>query len=54
LLPLWRRAWIVPFSTVDFVKESGRSRWWSVSAIGAGQHIVNLHTIAILHRSHPH
>ena len=24
--------WIVSFSTVDVVKESGRSRWWSVSA----------------------
>ena len=28
--------WIVLFSTVDIVKESGRSRWWSVSADVAG------------------
>jgi len=29
-------SWVVLFSTVDLVKESGRSRWWSVSAGVAG------------------
>jgi hypothetical protein len=24
--------WIVQFSTVNIVKEPGRSRWWSISA----------------------
>ena len=28
--------WIILFSTVDIVKESGRSRWWSISAVAVG------------------
>jgi hypothetical protein len=28
--------WIVLFSTVDIVKEAGRSRWWSISACLVG------------------